>query len=76
MAQQYEHNYAKLRGKIKEICGTQAKFAENVGLSPTTVSKKLNNEIEFTQSDIRKICYTLNLDVSQIPDYFFDRVVK
>ena len=43
MAQQYEHNYAKLRGKIKEICGTQAKFAENVGLSPTTVSKKLND---------------------------------
>lgn len=76
MAYQETYNYSKLRGRIKEVCGTQAALAKHIGLSACSVSKKLNNEIEFTQDEIRDICLTLQLDFSQIPDYFFDRVVK
>lgn len=76
MAHRETYNYSKLRGRIKEVCGTQAIFAENVGLSTCTVSKKLNNEVEFTQGEIHDICKLLNISFWQIPQYFFDRVVK
>ena len=31
-------SYAKLRGKIKEVFGTQAKFAKAMGMSTVTLS--------------------------------------
>ena len=34
------YNYAKLNGKITEKCGTQAVFAEKMGLSERTISMK------------------------------------
>ena len=36
------YDYAKLNGRIIEKCGTQAVFAERMGLSERTVSLKLN----------------------------------
>ena len=35
-------DYSKLRGKIKEVFGTQAKFAKAMGMSTVTLSAKLN----------------------------------
>lgn len=36
------YNYAKLLGRIVEVVGTQGKFANRMGLSERTISRKLN----------------------------------
>lgn len=64
-------DYAKLRGKIKEVFGTQSKFAKELGISEPTLSKKLNNETEFTQMEINRGCELLGLESLEIPAYFF-----
>ena len=67
--------YNKLRGRIKEICGTNLKFAELMTLSNTTISAKLNNKSEFSQPEILKAVEVLELDRSEIPQYFFTPLV-
>ena len=64
-------NYAKLEGKIKEVCGSQREFASMMGLSERTISLKLGNKIAFTQNDITKILSILHLSEDDIPKYFF-----
>lgn len=38
-------DYARLRGKIKEVFGTQDAFADAIGLGRVSVSQRLNNQI-------------------------------
>lgn len=38
-----KYNFDKLKGKIKEVYDTQNDFAEAMGISPNTLSAKLNN---------------------------------
>ncbi len=64
-------NYAKLRGKIKEVFGTQDAFAEALGIGRVSLSQRLNNLLEFTQEEIFKACGLLDIAVNDIPDYFF-----
>lgn len=64
-------DYSKLRGRIRELCGTQSKFAQKLGLSSTSLSNKLNNSVEFTQSEIDNACVILKIDRKDIPEYFF-----
>lgn len=63
--------YNKLRGKIKEMCGTNLKFAKLMGISNASTSAKLNNKSEFSQSEIFKAAEILHLEHSEIPTYFF-----
>lgn len=69
-------NYDKLKGKIKEVLGTQGKLAENMGLDETTISNKLNNNTYFTQKEIIKISLILNIKFEEIPTYFFEEKVR
>ena len=48
------YRYDKLRGRIIEKCGSQAKFADKIGLSQNSVSRKLNCDVGFH----RLICLT------------------
>ena len=64
-------NYNKLRGKIKEIFGTQDQFAEAIGMGRVSLSQRLNNQLEFSQEEIFKACDTLHIDYADIPAYFF-----
>lgn len=64
-------DYAKLEGKIKEVCGSQREFASKMGLSERTISLKLGNKIAFTQNDILKTMAILHLSDNEIPEYFF-----
>lgn len=66
-----EWNYQKLRGKIKEICGTQDNFAEKLGINRVSLSQRLNNLLEFTQKEIYKSCEILGIELADIPEYFF-----
>lgn len=64
-------NYSKLKGRIKEICGTQDEFASRIGIGRVSLSQRLNNMLEFSQDEIFKSCDVLGLDKSEIPIYFF-----
>lgn len=68
-------NYNKLRGRIKEIFGTQDNFAEAIGIGKVSLSQRLNNKLEFSQNEILKSCEALQLDYSEIPVYFFTPLV-
>ncbi|MBE6722757.1 MAG: DUF739 family protein [Ruminococcaceae bacterium] len=65
------YNYSVLLGKIIEVYGTQGAFARAMGLSEHSVSRKLNNKIQWTQSEMLKSCTLLNISRSEIPKYFF-----
>ena len=64
-------NYAKLRGRIKEIFDTESTFAKNLGISQTSLSQKLNNKVEFSQKEIEKAIELLHISKEEIPVYFF-----
>ena len=69
-------NYDKLRGKIKEACGTQDNFAKESGIGRVSLSQRLNNILEFRQAEIDKACGILGIDKSEIPIYFFTPKVQ
>ena len=64
-------NYDKLRGKIREICGTQDSFAEKLGIGRVSLSQRLNNQLEFSQDEIFCSCDILGIRHEEIPVYFF-----
>ena len=66
-----EFNYSKLRGKIKEVFGTQDKFAKALGISGTTLSLKLNNISEFTQKEMAASMLLLHEPAHSVDKYFF-----
>lgn len=70
------YDYKKLNGRIVEVCGTQAVFAEKMGLSERTISMKLNNKISWKQTEIQKAIEILGLSDEDIQIYFFIRKVQ
>lgn len=66
------YDYGKLRGKIKEVCGTQNDFSKKLGIGRVSLSQRLNNQSEFSQNEIFKSCEILNIDKEEIPVYFFN----
>jgi len=69
-------DYSKLRGKIKEVFGTQAEFASKMPMSPVSLSEKLNNKVQFSQKEIDRACVLLQIAKEDIPIYFFTPKVK
>lgn len=68
-------NYAKLRGRIKEIFGTQEAFAKAIGISSASLSQRLNNVLEFTQEEIFNSCEVLKIPLTDMMSYFFTKIV-
>lgn len=65
------YRYDKLLGRIVEKCGTQATFAQRMGLSERTISLKLNGKRPWSQVDISKACDVLGIELDEIQRYFF-----
>lgn len=65
------YNYSKLHGRIVEKVGTQANFAEKMGLSERSMSLKLNGRVGWKQTEISKACEILEILPAEIPAYFF-----
>lgn len=63
--------YNKLRGRIVEMYGTQERFAEEIGLSNVSVSKKITGHTQFSQNDIALWCEKLEIPLSDAGLYFF-----
>lgn len=70
------YDYAKLNGRIIEKCGTQAVFAERMGLSERTVSLKLNNKVAWKQPEMQKAAGILEFPETEIQAYFFAMKVQ
>lgn len=68
-------DYSKLRGKIKEKCGTQDVFAKKIGIGRVSLSQRLNNQSEFSQEEIFSACQVLDISKENIPIYFFTPMV-
>lgn len=66
-------SYAKLKGKIKEVFGTQSAFARAIGMDNATLSAKLNNKTPWKDEEIEKSCELLNIPIEQVHEYFFCR---
>lgn len=71
-----EFDYARLRGRIREVCDTQDRFSELMGMSKATISAKLNNKSEFSQPEIVRAVKILDLRVDEISLYFFTPLVQ
>ena len=52
-------DFSKLRGRIKEMFGTQTAFANEIPMNDATLSNKLNNNVEFSPKEIIKSCILL-----------------
>ena len=63
--------YNKLRGRIVEKYGTQAKFAQELGISSTAMSEKMTGKTTFSQRDIERWRKLLDIDSEDIGKYFF-----
>jgi AraC-like DNA-binding protein len=77
-------DYRKLEAKIYEVYGRdRAKFAEDLGMSETTLSQRLNFNTDismrsyFSQPEISKIFELLHIPMSanNIKAYFFTEKV-
>ncbi len=62
--------YKKLRGRIVEKYDSQQKFAEHIGLSVQTVSRKMNGQIGFSQDDIITWSEALDINLKDAGLYF------
>jgi transcriptional regulator with XRE-family HTH domain len=65
------YEYRKLRGRIVEKFRTQEEFANAIGISVVSVSKKLNGDTGFSQSDIENWSKILEIKREEFTDYFF-----
>lgn len=69
-------SYAKLRGKIREVFGTQEAFAEAMGMSRSALSMRLNNKIGWSLAEARKACELLLVDDNEVSALFFTQEIR
>jgi len=69
-------DYSKLLGKIKEKGLTQETLAKSIGITPGSMSEKLNNKANFKQKEIFMICQVLDISVGEVGEYFFAQKVR
>lgn len=65
------YDYSKLLGKIVEVCGSQFVFARKMGISAHSMSQKLNQKIDFKQSEIARAAKILGIAEKDYGVYFF-----
>lgn len=64
-------SYSKLRGKIREVFGTQDAFAAAMGMNTATVSGKLNGRSDWTRAEMELACSLLGIAMMEMHSYFF-----
>lgn len=64
-------SYNKLKGRIVEKYGTQGRFAEILGISKTSMSKKMNCETGLSQEDIILWSELLDIKTEDYGSFFF-----
>ena len=64
-------NSNKLKGRMRELQITQADLAAKLGLSPCTVSQKINNVRSFDLEEAEVVCNVLSIGSEEFSKYFF-----
>jgi transcriptional regulator with XRE-family HTH domain len=64
-------DYSKLRGKIREVYGSESECAKAMGISRATMSYKLTGKQAFSQSDIIKLSGLLGISADDYGVYYF-----
>lgn len=64
-------DYSKLRGRIREVTGTQKALAKSMGISATALSAKLTNKVHFDQAEIKCAATILGIEPEYVSAYFF-----
>ncbi len=62
MAKNYELDTAPLKGKIREIYGSQEKFAETAGYSVTQVVNILSGRSDMSRKTVLKFAALLGIE--------------
>ena len=70
------NDYSKLLGLMKEKGINQIDMASELGISASTLSLKINNKADFKLSEIKKVCYLLQIEPIEIGKYFFNSKVQ
>lgn len=70
------YDYSKLKGRIREMFGTNRAFAAAINRSERTVSLKLNNLLPWSQKEIDDTCIALCIPYAEIDTYFFAKKVQ
>ena len=65
------HNYNALRGKIREVFGTQEAFAAAMGMSNSTLTAKLKGRTDWRRADMERAMKVLDIPVAEVGLYFF-----
>lgn len=65
------YDYQKLKDRIREKCGTQAAFANAMGLTVSSVSRRLNNNAQWRLDEIENAVFLLSIPFVEIHNYFF-----
>ena len=68
------YDYSMLKERITDRFGSAAAFANEIGISERDVSRKLNNECSWKQSEIEKAADALDIWEPYIQRYFFSVV--
>lgn len=71
-----EFDYSKLRGRIIEVCGSQAAFANLMNMSERTLSLKLSCKRTWKQPEICRALEILKLSKDDIKEFFFETKVQ
>ena len=69
------YDYSRLRGKIREILGTEGEFAKAINRSHCYVSAVFNGKAYFNPSDMDNIAEVLSIPLEEYGIYFFTRIV-
>lgn len=68
----YMQDLKKIRARMAELDMTQGKLAEMLGISNSSMGRKLKGETEFTLSEALAMCDALGFELSDI--FFIDSV--
>ena len=68
--------YPELCGEIRKAFRTQGAFAREIGMNPTTLSKKLTGKTQWSYMDVAKICCVLGIPLSDAPNFFTPDVAR
>ena len=66
-----QYNYSRLRGKIREVLGTEGEFASQLGRSHNFIVSVFKGNSYFEQKDIDRACQILGIEPDDIGVYFF-----
>jgi len=65
-----------LKGKIRESDSSYRDLADRIGMSPTTLSDKINGYSVFDTVEVDKIVHELRIDPNEIVKFFFPLILR